>query len=54
MEDYRMELVELSDCFHNAERQHIINTLGSGTDEEIKSLVHECWAKLEGRANDVT
>jgi hypothetical protein len=49
MNDYRMELLELADYFHNSERQHIINTLGYGTDEEIESLVHECNAKLDGR-----
>lgn len=49
MEDYRMELFELSDYFHNAEREHIINTLLIGTDDQIKSLVHECNAKLDGR-----
>jgi len=48
--DYRLELVELSDYFHNAERKHIINILGSGTDEEIESLVYECNAKLDGRS----
>lgn len=49
MDDYRMELVELSDYFHNSERQHIIYTIGNGSDEEIESLVHECNAKLDGR-----
>jgi hypothetical protein len=49
MEEYRRELIELSDYFHNAERAHIILTLGHGTDEQIKELVHECNAKLDGR-----
>ena len=52
MEYLRKELLELSDYFHKSERQHIINVLGCGTDEEIEALVYECNEKLEGRQNE--
>ncbi len=53
MSDLRNELIDLSQFFHDKEREYILAMVKEGDDEQIESLVYECNAKLDGVQYDV-